>query len=240
MALVTAVLDRIARQVSVSTPDNWVSATADEHVEIRDDFLLETVDDILDRADLPSPISSIHTITGDGSETYSLPADFLRIQRDPYAVYETTTVRRALIPARDDTHYTHLKEIGSTGSDRYYKLTGYEGNWEISIYREPSSSIEVKVHYVTRNWMADSGGTAGYAFTASDDVILLPRNVLELGTVMRWRRRKGLPYDDILAEYEIQIARLSNDRRNRRTVHFGEPPMRHPWDVPVPDEIPSS
>lgn len=241
MTLVTDILARVARQVSVSEPDNWLTATATEHLEIRDDFLLETVDDVLDRCDLPEPIGATYTLTGTGAETYALPSQFKRLQRDPLAVYETTTVRRALTPATDDGFWTHLKEIGSTGAERFYRLTGYEGNWSISIYREPETTIEVKIHYVTRYWMVNAAGAYGWQFTATDDRVLLPRRVLEAGTVMRWRDRRGLPMDGKDREYETLIARMSNDRRNRRTVYFGEPYERaRPWDVPVPDQIPTS
>lgn len=241
MTLITDVLDRIARQVSTQAPANWITTSEQEHVEIRDDFMLETVDDILERLDLPSPIGKTYTLTGDGSETYSLPSDFKRLQRDVLAVYETTTVRRALIPATDDGFYTHLKEIGSTGADRYYKITGYDGNYSISIYREPESAIEVKIAYVSNLWMANSSGTAGSAFTATDDVLLLPRRVVEVGSVMRWRERQGLDNSRKQQEYESLIERLSNDSRSRRSVYFGEPyERRRPWDIPVPDMIPSS
>lgn len=241
MTTIVDVLNRVARQVSIDTPESWVLASDLEHVEIRDDFFLETVEDITDRLDLPAPIGATYTLTGDGSETYSLPSDFKRLQRDRLAVYETTTVRRRMVPVTDDGFWTHLKEIGSTGAERFFRITGYDGNWSISIYREPATSIEVKIHYITRNWMANSSGTEGYAFSDPEDVLLLPRRIVEVGTVMRWRERKGLDASSKRAEYETFMARLSNDSRNRRTVYFGEPyEERHPWDVPVPDQIPTT
>jgi hypothetical protein len=241
MSLVTDVLNRVARQVSIQIPDSWLSATATEYAEIRDDFLQETVRDIAERLDLPSPIARTFTLNGTGSETYNLPADFMRLQRDQLAVYETTTVRRAMTPITTDGAWSHIKEIGSTGAERFYKVEGYEGNFTISIYREPAASIEVKIHYITRNWMATAAGVAGYAFTAPTDVLLMPRRVVELGTVMRWRARKGLPSEDVATDYEIEISRLSNDARGRRAVHFGDPHIDlRPWDVPVPDFIPGA
>lgn len=241
MTLITDALDRIARQVSIDAPTSWVSATEDEHLEIRDDFMLECVDEILERLDLPSPIGKQFTLNGDGSETYSLPSDFKRTMRDPMAVYETTTVRRACTPVTDDGHWTYLKEIGSTGAERFYKIEGYDGNYTISIYREPESSIEVIVSYVSKNWKANSSGTVGSTFTDSGDVLLLPRRIVEVGTVMRWRERRGLDSSIKRAEFETELNRLSNDRRTRRSIYFGEPYERRlPWDIPVPDQIPTS
>jgi len=87
--------------------------------------------------------------------------------------------------------------------------------------------------------MANSGGTAGSSFTDSGDVLLLPRRIVEVGTVMRFRERNGLPFEAHRMQYEMLMQRMSNDRRTRRSIHFGEPEARiAPWDVPVPDYIP--
>lgn len=241
MTLVTDVLDRIARQVSVEVPSDWLTASGTEYAEIRDDFLLETVEDISDRSDLPSPIGKTFTLTGTGAETYALPADFRRLQRDRLAVYESTTAERALTPITDDGMYTHIKETGLSGAERFFRITGYDGNWSISFHRAPATGNEIKIHYVSTNWKANAAGTEGDEFTALTDVLLLPRRVVEVGTVYRWRERKGLPFESKQAEYEVLLARLSNDSRNRRVINFGEAHSnRHPWDVPVPSEIPSS
>lgn len=241
MTLITTVLARCARECSIDEPSSWLSTTDDDHVALRDDFLLETVDDILERVDLPSPISAQQVITGDGSEDYSLNSNFRRLQRDAMAVYETTTNRRACIPVTDDGTWLHIGELGTAGVERYYRLKGYDGNWTISFYQNPTSGISITVSYVTTNWMANSSGTSGSEFTDSEDVLLLPRRVVELGTVMRFRMRNGLDPSAHRLAYEAELNRLSNDRRVRRSVNFGEPEARvAPWDVPVPDYIPTS
>jgi hypothetical protein len=234
-------LTALRGSVPSTPPTSWVGATDDEYLAIRDDFLLETVDDILERVDLPSPIGAQIVITGTGAEDYALPANFKRLQRDPMAVYETTTNRRACIPVPDDGTWTHIKELGTAGVERYYRLTGYDGNWEIGFYQLPTSGISITVSYITKNWMANDAGTQGSAFTSNDDVLLLPRRVVEVGTVMRFRERNGLDFSTHRMEYEILISRMSNDQRVRRSINFGEPESRiAPWDVPIPDWIPSA
>ena len=49
MAKVTEILDRSARQCSVTPPDSWITATGVTYIEIRDDFLLETIDELQKR-----------------------------------------------------------------------------------------------------------------------------------------------------------------------------------------------
>lgn len=236
MTAIVDALNRIARQCSVEAPTSWVTGTRADHVEIRDDFFLEAVDDILERVDLPVPIGAQQTISGDGSETYSLNANFKRLHRDQLAVYDNSQ-DRPCIPITTDGLYTHIKDIGAAGIAKYYKITGYEGNFSISFYNEPTSAITVS--YQTVNWMANSGGTQGSAFTAEDDILLLPRRVVEAATVWRYRERRGLPYLDKFNECEALMQRLMNDRRPRRVVGFGGIEEVR-WQDLVPSFIPPS
>ena len=41
MGLIVDTLDRIARHCSIQKPSSWITAQADEYLEIRDDFLRE-------------------------------------------------------------------------------------------------------------------------------------------------------------------------------------------------------
>lgn len=238
MTLVTDALTRVARQCSVSAPSSWLTATADEHAEIRDDFLLETIDDILERVDLPSPIGSQTTITGTGAETYSLPANFKRLYRDNLAVFDKF-LDRPVCPVTTDGEWTYIKELGASIDAKYYRVTGYEGNWSISFYGLPSSSVTIEVHYVTKNWLTN-GGTAAGDFTDPDDTLLLPRRLVESGIVWRWRERRGLPFQAKYMEYETLLSRLSNDTRGRRAVNFGgnREPIR--WQDHIPSIIPGA
>lgn len=241
MTPIVDVLARCARECSIDEPTSWSTATDDDHLALRDDFFMETIDDILERVDLPAPFSAQEIIAGDGSETYTLPAAFKRLQRDRMAVYETTTNRRMCTPVTDDGMWTHIKELGTAGVERYYKLTGYPGAYSISFYQNPATGVSITVSYATVNWMRSSGGTNGSAFTDAGDTLLLPRRVVEAGTVMRFRERNGLDPSLKMKEYEILLSRLSNDSRTRRTINFGETSdTRAPWDVPVPDFIPEA
>lgn len=240
MATITTALDRIARQCSISPPSSWVTAADDEYKEIRDDFLSECIEDLQRRVDWADPISKLTTISGDGSEDYDLPADFFRLQKDRPAVYETANVRRTGTPVTSEGQWTHIKELGTGAGHRYYRLRGYDGNYQISFYPNPASGESIKVHYVSNLWMANSAGVAGSEFTDEDDVLLFPRTLVETGVVYRFRLRKGLPYADVLRAHEIQLAEYANRSNVRRMVNFGPTPSVSPWEIPVPDYIPST
>lgn len=237
MTLVKDALNRAARQCSVTEPTSWLTSTDSAVVEIRDDFLSETVEDILDRVNHASPIAAQTTITGTGAETYSLPANFHRLQRDEMAVYDVA-LDRPCVPVTDDGQWTYLKDLGTAGVVRYFRTSGYDGNWSISFYGLPSAAVDITVSYITKNWKADSGGIEGDTFSALTDVLLFPRRILETGIVWRFRERKGLPFEGKFNEYETLIARYSNDARARRRVNMGGPEKSVRWQDLVPNFIP--
>jgi hypothetical protein len=239
MATVADIVDQAARRCSVTPPSSWVSSTTATGLEFKD-IIQEVKDEILERLDLPSPITTDTTITGTGVASYSLPSDFLRLTRDQLSVYETSSTRRSCIPVSTNGAWTHLQEIGSSGGERYYRLAGDEAaGFTIEFYDALETGSTVKVSYVTRNWLRTSG-TASDTWTATEDYLLLPPLLFRLGIVWRFKSRKGLPYADIMAEYETKLSRAINDRRQIKSINMGGSEPRMPWDIPVPDFIPSS
>jgi hypothetical protein len=244
MTTVVEALDRIARQCGVKAPSSWVTATRDDHVSLRDDFLRETVDDILERCDLPSPIGAQTILTGgsgsaqsDGSERFTLPVNFKRLQRDEYAVYDPQQDCPA-VPVTEDGQWDAITDQGSTGSIKFYRMAGYDGAFTIDIYIAPATGDIYRVNYITTNWLSSSG-VAGDTLVADTDILLLPRRVVESGSVWRFRERQGLPYSDKMMEYEALIARMSNDRRGRRKVNMGQKTEVR-WQDLIPSFIPPS
>lgn len=240
MATVKDTMDEAARECSLTPPPSWISTTTPGFLEFKQ-FLTETVDELLERVDWPDPITKDTLIAGDGSETYGLPADFKRLTRDPLTVYETTTSRRAGVPVTSNGDWTYIKDIGSAGGNRYYRTAGdEEDGYTISFYRYPASGDSITVSYISKNWLKISG-TAGDMWTDATATLLLPKRLIKLGVIWRFRRRKGLPYADRMGEYEAVLARHRNDARVTRSIDMsGGRTMRNPFDVPVPDYLPPS
>jgi len=242
MVAITDVLDSVAREARIGTPASWLTDEDEDYELIAKNFLREVAEELLARLDLPQPISQQTVITGDGTEDYDLPTNFLRLQRDATAVYETTTTRRAGVPISDDGVWTHIKQVGTAGGARFYRIRGYDGAFEIDFYDTPGSNVSITVHYVSKNWMVSSGGTYGSEFTDPDDILLIPRRPVELGILWRYRRDKGLFYDDIKSEFEAYVTRLINDSRQIKSISFANDPTPDAkvMRVPVPDYIPDT
>jgi hypothetical protein len=238
MTTIVDVLNRVARHCSVTAPSSWVTASADEYLEIRDDFLRETVNDLLDRVDWPQPVGGQVVITGTGVATYALPAAFRRLQRNPFSVYDDNLDAPG-IPVSTDGDWVELLDSGVAGADRFYRLTGYEGNWTLEVESALDTGDTITLSYVSNNWKATAGGTVGSTFTAEDDVLILPDRLVEVGTIWRWRERKGLPFQDKYNEFSVLLSRYLNDVRGRRVVSFkSKKPVR--WQDRIPAFIPSA
>jgi hypothetical protein len=156
-------------------------------------------------------------------------------------VYETTTTRRGCIGVPSNGAWTYLKETGSAAGDRFYRISGNEDDgFSISFFQPLEATHSVTVSYVSKNWQSVAG-VASADWTNNDAVLLLPARIVELGVIWRFRQRKGMPYADRQADYELRMARIINDGRTIRSVDMGGGSNDgHPMRVPVPDFIPSA
>jgi hypothetical protein len=250
--LVVEVLNRAARQCGVKAPSSWVTATRDDHVSIRDDFLIETVADILDRFDFAAPIANSTTFTvedansrlmADGSRWFPMNPEMRRLQRHPLAVYDVGQ-QRPVLPVSDDAQWTHLVTTGASGASKYYQLRSFPGEGQLYVYPAPGVGETIKVHYVSEKWirsgaLGDYTTTGKLAFTDDADILALPADPVTAGIVWRYRERQGLPFMDKYNEYEAKLARMSNDSRSRRVVNMGQRKDVR-WQDLIPVWIPPS
>jgi hypothetical protein len=241
MTTVSEVMDEVALACGVAIPGSWIAATTKRTYLELHAILRATVRELLDRVDWPDPISLDSTITGTGATSYDLPAAFRRLTFDDLTVYETTTDRRPCIPVTSNGAWTHLNEVGSAGGERFYKITGNDSDgYDIAFYRALESGSVVKVSYVSQNWLKHDS-VASDEWEGADDTLLLPRELVRLGVTWRFKQQKGLPYENLMGEYEGKLARLANESRGRRTIDFsGSLYDAKPMRVPVPDYIPTS
>lgn len=74
-------------------------------------------------------------------------------------------------------------------------------------YRIGNDAIEAlpagaaTVSYWSSHWTE-----AGDAVTSDGDAIYLPMGIMVSGTLYRWLRKKGLPFDDQMAQHEADVA----------------------------------
>lgn len=70
----------------------------------------------------------------------------------------------------------------------------------------PSAGQSCYFEYVSRYWLTDSSGATGReTWSADDDIPLLDPQLIQLGTIWRWKRLKGFAYSEERDDYERRV-----------------------------------
>ena len=99
-----------------------------------------------------------------------------------------------------DTQWQTLKGLNTTGPRYYYRIRG----GHLLINPTPAASLSWAFEYVSKNWILN-GATYKQYFTADDDTVLLPEDLVIMGLRWRWKKEKGLDYDEDFRTYEMQV-----------------------------------
>lgn len=142
------------------------------------------------------------TLTGDGTnKVFDLGPDFSRIISGIGVTSGTATVRPLT-----QAEWASLTPV--EGAPRYFMLEGR--NMRLWPYLATGQTAVVR--YQSRNWC--SNGTADWS--ADTETSLIDENLMTKGLIVRWRRQKGMPYQDYAAEYESDVSDIARfDDRSR-------------------------
>lgn len=162
------------------------------------EFALEAGEEISRRGDWNRMIKSADV---DGSP-FPLPEDFHRLIAGGGVQLADGGFAR---PVTNAGEWAVIKAVASTRTFIYVR----GGRVEFS----PVSSNEGAVmNYVSRNWLLD-GDEERDEITSDDNETLIPECLLTKGIIWRWRRQKGLSYEDQLAEFEADLVTELNANR---------------------------
>ncbi|QRY68668.1 hypothetical protein JVX98_10470 [Ensifer sp. PDNC004] len=81
------------------------------------------------------------------------------------------------------------------------------------LFSPASAGVGAVIDYVSRNWVLGDPYEERDTLTADDDRTLFPERLLAKGILWRWKRQKGLPFDDSLAEFEADLLQEINADR---------------------------
>lgn len=187
-----AVLIDILNEIGIDRSNPQINATDFEMRQIVD-FMNETGDEIAERAEW-SKMYNDWVVPG-GQTAVNLPTDWRRIASTGSARLTGTyaPIRVIIDPetwgflqARPSVRqYCHV----SSGQLQFAPILPLQG---------------ATVKYQVKAWVTDNKE----AITENGDNVLIPESLITKGTVWRWKRQKGLPYDDYVAEYEAALITL--------------------------------
>ncbi|ASY69324.1 hypothetical protein [Sinorhizobium fredii] len=98
--------------------------------------------------------------------------------------------------------------VGVGSAEPYCHLSGRE-----MLFSPAGSSADATIDYVSKNWVLGDPYEERDAFRADDDTTLFPERLLKKGLIWRWKRQKGLSFEDNLAEFEADLLQEINADR---------------------------
>jgi hypothetical protein len=149
-------------------------------------------------------LRKLHTITTVADQAnYAFPSDL------QYFVNTTAWDRAQKWPMRgpiSPQEWQVLKSgtIGSIGPRTRFRIMAEE------IYFDPtpdSSGDTLILEYYSDTWCESAGGTAQRLWAADTDMPLLPDDCFILGLIWRFRRAKGLDYQEAFNDYEDEVTK---------------------------------
>jgi hypothetical protein len=175
-----------------------VYGSTDDNAQTMVAIAQEAGDEIARRADWQKTLKSL-TVT---ASPENFPSNFQRLT--PGGAVRTSAgawVR----PVTNSGQWAVIVLVPST--QPYFFMKGGQ-----FLFSPTSAAVSAVIDYVSKNWILN-GVTEKAAFSADDDATMFPERLLIKGVLWRWKRQKGLPYEDNLAEFEADLTQEINADR---------------------------
>jgi hypothetical protein len=131
----------------------------------------------------------------------SIPVDFESMVPD--TVFNRTTRRRVAGPLTAEEWQSYKSSL-VTRVDPAYRIR--QGAFLMT--PQPPAGETIAYEYVSKYWCVSSGGTRQETWLADTDTALLDEGVIVLGVIWRYRKTRGLEYQEDFAEYNRQVMDL--------------------------------
>lgn len=131
-----------------------------------------------------------------------MPADFDRFV--PNSMFNRST-RRPVTGPLTPRQYQWIQAQPVYAS---VYLAFIERQNQILVVPNPAANQTIACEYVSINWCQSAQNVAQSSFQADTDTVLIDEDVLTLGVIWRWLRRKGLDYAEEMDDYERDLEEL--------------------------------
>lgn len=196
MTLLTAV-NEVCDVVSLDR-FSTVYGNTDPNAQTMLELAQQAGDEIARRADWQEMLKSL-TVT---ASPENVPSNFQRLTPGGAVRKSDGTFIR---PITNSGQWAIITGVPSTTAYVFRK----DGQF---LFSPTSAAVSAVIDYVSKNWIINSS-TEKAAFSADDDTTLFPERLLVKGVTWRWKRQKGLPFEDQLAEFEADLVQEINADR---------------------------
>ncbi|AYD02196.1 hypothetical protein [Neorhizobium sp. NCHU2750] len=136
---------------------------------------------------IPSPLPEDYDRMIDGGAVMSVIGDFYR-------------------PVKNPSQWTVIKRVASVTP--FFYLNGQKIE-----FSPVADAVGGTLTYITKNWIIGSDTKGKTDWSSDDDTVAFPEDLLVLDLIWRWKRQKGLAYDDPLAEFEAALGAATEEDR---------------------------
>lgn len=231
MDTLKSAMDDAAAECSLTVPTLFATNTNTSYAQLKR-YMYAAAREMLSRIDWAN-CTLDGTITGTGASSYALASDFGRLTRndddnDP-AVW-SDDMRRTFKPVNTNGQWTVIESMGPTPSYGY-RIVGSN----IEFTQAIATGETVTYSYVSTGWISSSS-TRVATWADDADLTYLPARLIELGTIWRWNRKRGLEFSSYQGQFEMELSRFANDDRGIRKISMGpKPGSTSPYQgLPVP------
>lgn len=106
------------------------------------------------------------------------------------------------------------------------RIRGGEMEFEQTITSSDDGKT-IAYEYISKNWTESTGGTAQQKFAADTDTSVLDEELLTLGLVWRFKKAKGMEWQDDFADYRNEVNKAKARDGGSRILRFGRGPVQH-------------
>ena len=130
------------------------------------------------------------------------------------------------VPLIGSTAWQRMKAIVVTGPRYRYRLRG----GKLLMSPTPASGHTLAFEYISKNWILGVDGTTyKQRFTLDTDTILLSEDLIQQGTIWRWKKEKGFEYAEDFRTYEAMVKTELGRDGGKETLHMdGQPHSSQP------------
>ncbi|AWM23443.1 hypothetical protein [Sinorhizobium fredii] len=193
-----SVVNEVCDIVSLSRFES-VYGSAEPNAQTMVELAQEAGDEIARRVDWQQTLKQ-HTCT---ASPENFPADYQRLT--PGGGIRTSTGIFAR-PVNNSGQWSVISVVPSTQPYYFIKANQF-------LFSPADAADAAVIDYVSKNWILNDPSGEASVWAADDDTTLFPERLLVKGIVWRWKRQKGLPFEDNLAEFEADLVQEINADR---------------------------
>jgi hypothetical protein len=211
MTILSVVKD-VALKIGIDQPDAVYTSTERDMLEMQG-LIDEVATDILECFDWQALMTK-NTITGDGSsEAHSLPSD-----------YKEMGVGNQVWSSKWTEPLQHITNLDEWLEYEVVPYTFAFGTWaifgdQIHILPVMASTETAKFFYKSNLIVQPDSGSNKAAFDTDTDTFRLNEKLLRYGLIWKWKSKKGMPYEEDLADYEkLKSYLMDTDKGSKPTI----------------------